>query len=77
MNLTHQMRLLYHEEAAFFNDRWFINEHGRMLKDIADDMVDLYERTNEHLKTTYPDSAEADNWISVNEFSAMLVKETW
>lgn len=77
MDLGNSFALLQSEETNFFLDKNEVNHAGRTMSDVAKDMIALYEKTNEHLKTAYPDNPVAESWIAVNNLSSKLLSETW
>lgn len=77
MELGNSFAMLQSEETNFFLDKNEVNHAGRTMKNVAEDMIALYEKTNEHLKTAYPNNTVAESWIAVNNLSARLLRETW
>ena len=77
MELGNGFAMLQSEETNFFLDKSEVNHAGRTMSDVAKDMIALYDKTNEHLKTAYPNNTVAESWIAVNNFSSKLLRETW
>lgn len=77
LELGNSFAMLQSEETNFFLDKNEVNQAGRTMKNVAEDMIALYERTNEHLKAAYPNNAVAESWIAVNNLSSKLLTETW
>jgi len=77
MDLRKRFSSLEIEETGFLINQEEINENNRTMKDVANDMISIYQETNNYLKSSYPNNKVAESWIAINEFCANLLKENW